>query len=48
MICGPRGFFPVAGVAKQFYALKDSRIIHVLRCVMHCDETDYAAAVTAN
>ena len=32
----------------SFYALKDKRIIHVLRCVMHCSETDYAAAIAAN
>ncbi len=32
----------------SFYALKDKRIIHVLRCVMHCGETDYATAITAN
>jgi ArsR family transcriptional regulator len=32
----------------SFYTLKDSRIINVLQCVMHCDETDYVAALAAN
>jgi len=43
-----RVFFHADGLVKQFYALKDKRIINVLRCMMHCGEADYATAITSN